>query len=423
MRVTLKKVALWLAVLALPWLHAAEEELCKVNGERLPGPVTFANGTWSAGAVKVPAMDVLLAQFTEYPPPERIPAGVFMRGGSLVVGALDSVIGDKLTVNARSLGAALEIKREELAGAFFGLPTGARENFPALGRYGALIAALAGGIDDAKPSDAFGGTQIFPGRRDRVTYANLDGLDGKLMRLGSEKAIVEMPGGKMSTPGREVIRLIECKNEPAPPLKDDGRSGPEVIVRLKAGDVLRGRLTKLDDKALVLTTAFAGALTLPREILAVVFPSGTHGSGVQWLSQLKPAEAKHTPFFDAEFPLRVNLSAEGRMIRLNGMICDRGLGVHSKSELAWRFEPAAGRKFVAFVGIDDETGGRGLAEARVLVDGKQVFASGPLKGGEAPKSVAVDLANAKELKLVVDYGSDQDDSADHVSWGWAAVVK
>jgi len=38
------------------------------------------------------------------------------------------------------------------------------------------------------------------------------------------------------------------------------------------------------------------------------------------------------------------------------------------------------------------------------------------------KRTVVELNEAKELKLVVDYGADEDDSGDHVDWGWAAIV-
>lgn len=414
--------AVAIALVAWASAHAAEEELCKTSGERVPGPVTYTGGTWNAGSAKVPSSEVLMVQFTEYAPPERIASGVFVRGGSLIIGIVDSLIGDKLTLNARSLSTVLELKRDDLMGAFFALPNGARENFPALGRYGPMVATLTAPPGDEKMPEAFGGAQIFPGRRDRVTFANLDGLDGKLMRLGNEKAIVELPGGKLSTPGREVLRLIECKLAPLPPEKEDGKSGAEVFVRLKVGDVLRGRIAKLDDKSLTLNTSFCGSLTLPRETLAALFPAGSPNSGLQWLSLLKPASNTHTPVFDAEFPAKLNLSVEGHLMKLGGLVCDRGIGAHSKSEIAFPFEPKAGRKFVAFVGIDDETKGRGLAEAKVLVDGAVVFASGPLKGGEAPKPVVVKLDKGKELKLVVEYGSDNDDSGDHVDWGWAAIV-
>jgi hypothetical protein len=85
-------------------------------------------------------------------------------------------------------------------------------------------------------------------------------------------------------------------------------------------------------------------------------------------------------------------------------------------------EGKPGKRFVAWVGLDDETKGRGSAEARVLLDGKPVWSSGLLAPNAPPKAVAVELGAAKELQLVVDYGPDGDDSGDHVGWGWAALT-
>jgi len=415
-RLTMACVCLTAWGLAVP---AAEEEALKADGQFVAGKIRYAGGAWSVGESKLAARDVVVLHFTEFPPPERIPTGVFVRGGTLIAGTLDSFIGDDATVNTSSLSVQIKIKKEELAGAFFSLPTGAKENFSALARYGLLLASLAESPGDGETNGGAAGTRIFPGRRDRVTYQNLDGIDGQAIRLGTDKVWVNKPGGKLDTPNRDVVRLIERKVEPLAPGKD---TGPELFVRLKAGDVIRGRIQKLDDKSMTLATSFAGNLELPRETLAAAYSSGAPGGGLRWLSAQVPTLSKHTPVFDADFPAKANLSCSGRLMQMAGRVCDRGVGVHSKSDLAYKIEGKPGQKFFALAGLDDGAAGKGQAEAKVFVDGKEAWKV-VLKHGAAPVPVSVDLGAAKELKLVVEYGPDQDDGGDHVNWGWAALME
>ena len=74
------------------------------------------------------------------------------------------------------------------------------------------------------------------------------------------------------------------------------------------------------------------------------------------------------------------------------------------------------------MGIDDSTGGCGSVVFRVLVDGRQRWASGPVRGGARPVPVSIDLAGGKRLDLVVDYG-ERGDELDHADWLNARVVK
>jgi hypothetical protein len=256
-----------------------------------------------------------------------------------------------------------------------------------------------------------------------VTYYNLDGLDGRLVRLGAEKAFVEQADGGVATPDRQLIRLLELRLPPPSKVAEEaglGRGAPAVIVRLKSGDVLRGRLGKLSTQALSLATSFAGAVEIPRAVIAMLCPA--EAPDRVWLSALKPVKSEQTLLFDARFPAQADLSCDGNLICLGGVVCDRGLGVHARSELTYALEAIPGRRFVALVGIDDETAGRGNAEASVLVDGQEAWKSGPLVPRAAPRLVSVALGAARRLLLRVDFGPDGDDSGDHVGWGWAAIV-
>lgn len=96
-----------------------------------------------------------------------------------------------------------------------------------------------------------------------------------------------------------------------------------------------------------------------------------------------------------------------------------GLGTHANSEIAVLI-PAGATGFKAFTGIDvnpDTQGIRGTVIFIVEVDGKEVFCSGVVKGGEAPLPVEIALpAGAKQLTLKTD---STPDGASHDQADWA----
>ena len=80
------------------------------------------------------------------------------------------------------------------------------------------------------------------------------------------------------------------------------------------------------------------------------------------------------------------------------------------------------KRFEAELGIDDSAGGQGSVQFRVLVDGKEKFASPIVRGGDPPLPISVDIADAQKLELVVDY-ADRGDVLDHADWLNARLVQ
>jgi hypothetical protein len=80
------------------------------------------------------------------------------------------------------------------------------------------------------------------------------------------------------------------------------------------------------------------------------------------------------------------------------------------------------QRFAAELAIDDSTAGGGSVQFRVLVDGREKFASPILRGGDPPVPVSVDLTGAKKLELLVDY-ADRADVLDHADWLDARLLK
>jgi alpha-galactosidase len=115
-----------------------------------------------------------------------------------------------------------------------------------------------------------------------------------------------------------------------------------------------------------------------------------------------------------------NQSVEGHPLTLQGKRFEHGLGTHANST----FRIALGGKaerFTATVGVDDETDQRGSVVFKVVGDGKVLWESGVLRGGEKPKEVAVDLSGVQKLVLQVADAGDGIDH-DHADWAEATIA-
>ena len=98
-----------------------------------------------------------------------------------------------------------------------------------------------------------------------------------------------------------------------------------------------------------------------------------------------------------------------------GLWSASGFGMTSRTRMTWSLD-GRHRWFCARAAIDDTAGGGGDVVFRVLVDGRPVWSSGPVQGGQRPQTVGpVDLAGAEKLMLVVDYGR-RADVGDHAVW-------
>jgi len=107
-------------------------------------------------------------------------------------------------------------------------------------------------------------------------------------------------------------------------------------------------------------------------------------------------------------------AVDGHGLSIAGHKYDRGLGTHSIGSLLVNLHGTATR-FQAVVGIDDEAGARGSVEFKVVGDGKLLWSSGLMKGGQSGKPVDVDLTGVKELALRVSDAGDGYEY-DHADW-------
>lgn len=116
-----------------------------------------------------------------------------------------------------------------------------------------------------------------------------------------------------------------------------------------------------------------------------------------------------------------NKSVDGNVLTIGGQTFERGVGTHSVSELAIQVDGKA-TLFTAMVGLDDEMlAHKTSAEFIVIGDGAQLWSSGIVKVGDAPKECSVPLEGVKRLELIVAEGGDGP-YYDHADWADAKII-
>jgi alpha-galactosidase len=113
-------------------------------------------------------------------------------------------------------------------------------------------------------------------------------------------------------------------------------------------------------------------------------------------------------------------SISGRPLSVAGRVYQHGVGTHARSYM-WIDLDKAGTRFLSSVGADDNAGGPGTVIFRVIGDGKTLYAAGPLKRGEPPTSLDVNIAGIKYLILTVTNAGDGM-SFDHGDWCDARII-
>ncbi len=141
-----------------------------------------------------------------------------------------------------------------------------------------------------------------------------------------------------------------------------------------------------------------------------------------YLSDLPLLGVHENSYFDeageALRPHRLDRSATGEFLAVQGQSYIKGIGVHSRSVLRWKV-PAGARFFHARVGLDDsvlELPVRGEVSLRVLLDDEVLYANEALASGQDPVDLGqLPVRPGSVLSLEVDFGKGFD-LGDRVDW-------
>jgi NPCBM/NEW2 domain len=126
-----------------------------------------------------------------------------------------------------------------------------------------------------------------------------------------------------------------------------------------------------------------------------------------YLSDLNPTKVEETPFFGRRLPWRRNVNLLGEPLKMNGQTYDRGVAVHSRCNLTYDLNREYST-FEALVGFDEAVKGLGRVDCRVFADGKEIYANPDLRADGPPVKLSLPVAGADQLRLMVDFGRDQD---------------
>lgn len=117
----------------------------------------------------------------------------------------------------------------------------------------------------------------------------------------------------------------------------------------------------------------------------------------------------------------VDLSVTGKPMSIAGQRFDNGLGTHADSSL-WIALGSGSDRFLAAVGVDDAANHEVASlEFKVIGDGRVLWQSGLIKGGQPAKTLDVDVSGVQTLLLLVGSGGNGIDN-DHANWAGARFL-
>jgi hypothetical protein len=134
---------------------------------------------------------------------------------------------------------------------------------------------------------------------------------------------------------------------------------------------------------------------------------------VVYLSDLEPESFQWTPYVDfgkaapamaAFYGLHRDQGREGPL-KLGDKTYAKGLSLCSRSLVVYRV-PQGMKKFQTKAGIDDSVRDIGNVRLEISADGKKLWDQSV--SGNAPANLDLDIAGARRLSILVDFGDDQD---------------
>jgi hypothetical protein len=212
---------------------------------------------------------------------------------------------------------------------------------------------------------------------------------------------------------------------------------PLCIVRGRSGLRALIKEVRLVDDSVQLTTVGGAQLRWPlQDIDSADFSAGK----LQYLSDMDPASESWTPLVglppDAALAAkygqpRRNQSAFGGPLTLrlelpavssaeHTRAYSKGLAIRSRTEVVYRV-PSDFKRFAALAGIDPATSAGGNVRLELYGDDRLLLKE-DVSGHDPPRSIELDIAGVKRLKILVDYGRNLD-AGDWLNLCDARIIK
>ncbi len=253
---------------------------------------------------------------------------------------------------------------------------------------------------------------------DGIVLKNGDRLAGKLGTIDPKKGVRLVVAGDVQTIPFDRIAQItfnfDFQARPRP-------KGPFADVILVGGSRLSlGKLTTVGPGGKMAGESLLGH-PFAFQAADLVALRIRQGKAV-YLDDIKPKSYEATPFLDVAWPLAVGRTVLGGPLKLGDDAYPFGLGMHSRGKVTYSLGDGE-EWFEALVAIDPAAGTNAAVKIDVELDGKPVAdIARPLKAGEAPVLLRIDVRNAKTLSLVTDFGP-RGDVQGHAIWADARIIR
>lgn len=261
--------------------------------------------------------------------------------------------------------------------------------------------------------------------RDMLVIANGDTLDylGGIVRAVREQEVdFELDGDVLAVRRSKVFAIRYYRSsraEPARPLArlTDDNGSTWALQQATLSD---------SENEIQLKTVAGLHLIFPLEAVARIEFAG---AGLVFLSDLTANSSHWTPYFGREGTIpsleklyrpRTDTTLDSNPIVLDGIQYERGLALHSRTEMTYRL-PEPFKRFQALAGIDDRLRPRGNVQLRILGDDRVLYDAN-IAGTDSATPIDVSLKGVRTLTILVDFGSDLD-LGDHLILAEAKLLK
>jgi hypothetical protein len=269
------------------------------------------------------------------------------------------------------------------------------------------------------------------GARDLLWLENGDVVAGRAQRLIEEPtgpddlavSLVFATGGReVPLPLNKITALVfnPSQSTLVPP-RDF-----HVLLGLADGSRLAAKRIDPTDGIVRLTLLGGVPLTIDPPSLweTTVFVQPLH-AGIVYVSDLQSASYKHIPLLTRTIPQGRDSNPQGGWLRSGGNLHAKGLGMPSASRAAYALRGQY-RGFAAEVALDDAAGPSGSVVFRVFLSDDQggwqaAWESPPVRSGDPPLPVSVDLRGVQAMALIVDMGQ-RGDVQDYAVWLNARLI-
>ena len=263
--------------------------------------------------------------------------------------------------------------------------------------------------------------QADPNGGPATKVESLDFLSGVLFDITAESLKFEFNGQTIDVgrPKAEGLIYHHAAGRTLP--------APLCVIQTVNGDTWNTRSVELTGDQLAIVSVSGAKHTLPlAQAKLLDFSAGK----IVYLSDLEPESTQWRSFFGGKnelaslkqlFAPRRDRNFEGGPLKLGGETFEKGLALHSYSELVYRL-PGTFRKLAATAGIDDSLGENGHVILRIYGDKTLLLEQSIAGSAKQPLPIELDMQGVRKLRIEVDFGENLD-IADHLNLCDIRVLK